>query len=162
MFDILEMFDKEFTTYIAIISVVSIILLFLIFKKVFLHSSKLRVIFLATIVYVLVAGTAITVYYVSENEYMFSTIEKYHINGKVITITDDYVEIRIASSNLSSMNTGKAKIRLANNTIYSIYANSEETKVNRENINTNSNVEIICKVSGNNQVTALKVTKVIY
>ena len=81
MFDILEMFDKEFTTYIAIISVVSIILLFLIFKKVFLHSSKLRVIFLATIVYVLVAGTAITVYYVSENEYMFSTIEKYHING---------------------------------------------------------------------------------
>ena len=36
------------------------------------------------------------------------------------------------------MNSGRAKIKLNGNTIYSIYTNSKDTRVKHENINTNS------------------------
>lgn len=164
MFDILELFDSEFNTYLAIISVISILILFYIFRHIFKHSSNLRVLFLSTIVYIFMAGTGIAVYYMSKNEYMYSTVEKYHLYGKIISINEDYLEINVTKSTLESVGRGKFNVKLTGNTVYSIYTNSEDTKVEREKINSNANVEIICKISGTNdeEVTALKVTKIIY
>lgn len=164
MFDILEIFDKEFTTYAIVISIVSILLLCFIFKNIFKHSNYFRVIFLSIIVYTFIAITGLAVYYVTENEYMFSTVDKYYFQGRVISINDEYIEVNITNSTLPNMNKGKVRFKLAKNTVYSIYSNSEDTRVEREKISSSSNVEIICKISeeNNSEVTALKVTKVIY
>ena len=164
MFDILEIFNKEFTMYAIAISILSILLLCFIFRLLFKHSSYFRIIFLSVIVYTFISITGITIYYVSKNEYMFSTVDKYYFQGKLITSNDNYIEVNVTNSTLPSIRKGKVKINLTGNTVYSIYANSEEKKVEREKINSSSNVEIICKLSGkdDNQVIALKVTKVIY
>lgn len=168
MFDILEIFDKETTIYFAIISVISIFLLYFIFRHTFKHSSNLRVFFLSVIIYIFMAGTGLTIYYVSQNEYIFSSVEKYHIKGRVTRINDEFVEINVTSSSLSSIKSGKVKIGLTKKTLYSIYSNSIDTKVKLEDIISGSNVEVICKIAEGSEdeneanVIALKVTKIVY
>lgn len=162
MFDVLEIFDKQTIIYISIISVISIFLLYFIFKHAFKHSTKLRAFFLSIIVYVFMGMIGMTVYYVSQNEYIYSSVEKYHIKGKVTSIDENFIVLNVTSSNLSSVKNGKNKIYLTNKTVYSIYSNSEDIKVKNEEIYTGSNVEIICKVSNENEVVALKVTKIVY
>lgn len=164
MFDVLNLFDKEFTIYIVIISIISIILLYAMLRIFLSHSTKLRVLFLSCVVYTFLFLIGITVYYVNTSEYMFYADYKYYIYGNVLEINDDYLILNATKSNLLGSQTGKIKVKLKSNTVYSIYANSQEKRVNLKNISSSSYVEIVSKESKavNNQVTAMKVKKIVY
>lgn len=166
MFDILEIFDKDFITNSIIISIAGVFLLFFIFRCFLKLSSNLKVLFIAMVVYIFTYTTIVTVLYLSDNNYLFSNQTKYYISGTVQAVEEENNVIRIFSNNSTLESGGKGIInaRYTKSTVFCIISNGEEIKVKPSDIKAGARVEIMCKESKetDKRVTAVKVTKKYY
>lgn len=163
MFDILNIVDENFIVNSIMISIAGIFLLFFIFRCFLKLSSNLKVLFIATIVYIFIYTTVVAILYISENEYLFSNQTKYYISGTVQAVEEENNVIRIFSNNstLESGGKGIVSAKYTKSTVFCTISNGEEVKIKPSEIKAGSRVQIMCKEAKetDKRVTAIKVTK---
>lgn len=153
--------DKNIVTIFVPISIIAIIILYFILKAFVKISSNFKIFLMAIITYMFIAALGFSIYYVANNEFIYSVKEKYYIAGKIteLNFDDNYMMVSVSNTNYDEKISGNIKVKLNKNTDYVLQSDSSsqiETKF--ENLKIGKNVQIYCKEEYmKRELTAIKV-----
>lgn len=153
--------DKNIVAILIPISIIAIIILYFILKAFVKISSNFKIFLMAIITYMFIAALGFSIYYVANNEFIYSVKEKYYIAGKIteLNFDDNYMMVSISSTNYDEKISGNIKVKLNKDTEYVIQKDSSsEVEIKLEDLKMGRNVEIFCKEQQmKKDLTAIKV-----
>lgn len=153
--------DKNIVTILIPISIIAIIILYFILKAFVKISSNFKIFLMAIITYMFIAALGFSIYYVANNEFIYSVKEKYYVIGRIVELDFDenYMMIDVSNTNYENKVSGNIKVKLNKDTEYVIQKDSSsEVEIKLEDLKMGRNVEIFCKEQQmKKDLTAIKV-----
>ena len=153
--------DKNIVTILIPISIIAIIILYFILKAFVKISSNFKIFLMAIITYMFIAALGFSIYYVANNEFIYSVKEKYYVIGRIVELNFDenYMMVDVSNTNYENKVSGNIKVKLNKNTEYVIQKDSSsEVEIKLEDLKMGRNVEIFCKEQQmKKDLTAIKV-----
>lgn len=153
--------DKNIVTIFVPISIIAIIILYFILKAFVKISSNFKIFLMAIITYMFIAALGFSIYYVANNEFIYSVKEKYYVIGRIVELNFDenYMMVDVSNTNYENKISGNIKVKLNKNTEYVIQKDSSsEVEIKLEDLKMGRNVEIFCKEQQmKKDLTAIKV-----
>lgn len=153
--------DKNIVAILIPISIIAIIILYFILKAFVKISSNFKIFLMAIITYMFIAALGFSIYYVANNEFIYSVKEKYYVIGRIVELDFDenYMMIDVSNTNYENKVSGNIKVKLNKNTEYVIQKDSSsEVEIKLEDLKMGRDVEIFCKEQQmKKDLTAIKV-----
>lgn len=153
--------DKNIVAILIPISIIAIIILYFILKAFVKISSNFKIFLMAIITYMFIAALGFSIYYVANNEFIYSVKEKYYVIGRIVELDFDenYMMIDVSNTNYENKVSGNIKVKLNKDTEYVIQKDSSsEVEIKLEDLKMGRNVEIFCKEEYmKKDLTAIKV-----
>lgn len=153
--------DKNIVTIFVPISIIAIIILYFILKAFVKISSNFKIFLMAIITYMFIAALGFSIYYVANNEFIYSVKEKYYVIGRIVELNFDenYMMVDVSNTNYENKISGNIKVKLNKNTEYVIQKDSSsEVEIKLEDLKMGRDVEIFCKEQQmKKDLTAIKV-----
>lgn len=153
--------DKNIVAILIPISIIAIIILYFILKAFVKISSNFKIFLMAIITYMFIAALGFSIYYVANNEFIYSVKEKYYVIGRIVELDFDenYMMIDVSNTNYENKVSGNIKVKLNKDTEYVIQKDSSsEVEIKLEDLKMGRNVEIFCKEQQmKKDLTAIKV-----
>ncbi len=153
--------DKNIVTILIPISIIAIIILYFILKAFVKISSNFKIFLMAIITYMFIAALGFSIYYVANNEFIYSVKEKYYVIGRIVELNFDenYMMVDVSNTNYENKISGNIKVKLNKNTEYVIQKDSSsEVEIKLEDLKMGRDVEIFCKEQQmKKDLTAIKV-----
>ena len=108
-----------------------------------------------------IAALGFSIYYVANNEFIYSVKEKYYVIGRIVELNFDenYMMVDVSNTNYENKISGNIKVKLNKNTEYVIQKDSSsEVEIKLEDLKMGRDVEIFCKEQQmKKDLTAIKV-----
>ena len=153
--------DKNIVAILIPISIIAIIILYFILKAFVKISSNFKIFLMAIITYMFIAALGFSIYYVANNEFIYSVKEKYYVIGRIVELNFDenYMMVDVSNTNYENKISGNIKVKLNKNTEYVIQKDSSsEVEIKLEDLKMGRDVEIFCKEQQmKKDLTAIKV-----
>ena len=153
--------DKNIVAILIPISIIAIIILYFILKAFVKISSNFKIFLMAIITYMFIAALGFSIYYVANNEFIYSVKEKYYVIGRIVELNFDenYMMVDVSNTNYENKISGNIKVKLNKNTEYVIQKDSSsEVEIKLEDLKMGRDIEIFCKEQEmKKDLTALKV-----
>ena len=144
---------------LGIIFLVALILLYIIFRKMFKIGSRLKIFSISLITLILVSSITISIMYIIGIDYIHFG-NRYYVQGQVAQINNNKMRVRIVEHNLTGyrdtsiiiVTNGETAFRTQN-------ASGFESRILFENISVGDRVNVVCKENNveNNSITAQKI-----
>lgn len=112
------LFNQEYVK-IALICIVTFIFLFIVLRKVFKVASNLKIFAISIIVLIIITSLLFVIGYNKNIDYE-NLGGKYYVQGRIVSISDDKIKIKLIDHNLIEYDSSTIEITVDSKTVYRI------------------------------------------